>query len=294
MQIQDILKASDLKINQQAVSDLDKSNFKRDLRHLLSYFFASAPNELFLKNTEQLTKEKTLYFVKCFADLLKGKPLAYILKQQAFYKSIFFVDDRVLIPRMDSEVLIEAVLKLFANHKNLIFADFGTGSGCLALSLLKELKNSKSFAIDKSEQALQVAKHNAKTLCLKSQISFACLDTQDCFSSKSLTEFKSKQHFTYFDFIVANPPYILKTDYIHHFVKKYEPHLALQAGDRGLDILLDWAKIALQLLKPAAYYVFEFGDGQKEYLNSQLKTLFSDVYFLKDLQGIYRVAVCKK
>ncbi|MBE8162894.1 MAG: peptide chain release factor N(5)-glutamine methyltransferase [Bdellovibrionaceae bacterium] len=287
MTVKELLKLSDSKIDQLSFSDLDKKNIKRDCRHLLSAFVPCPFNQLLLFNETKIKKTDQDIFTKQLSELITGKPLAYILEKQNFYKSVFFVDHRVLIPRMETELLVESVLKYFSAKKNLSFADFGTGSGCVVLSLLKEFFNSTAAAVDCSNQALKVAKYNAKKLSVSERVDF-----HHC-SVKNFNPFVADKKLAY-DFITGNPPYIAENAYIHPFVKAFEPKLALMAGNQGLEFLLSWAQKAVILLKPNGYYFFEFGDNQKDALKAPLSLLFSQVTFLKDLQGIYRVAICKK
>lgn len=289
MTAKDLLKFSDLKIDQLSFSTLDKKNMKRDCRHLLSTLMPCSFNKLFLFYSTAVEEKKSNIFNQQVADLTTGKPLAYILKKQNFYKSVFFVDHRVLIPRMETELLVEAVLKYFSTTKHLFFADFGTGSGCIALSLLKELTKSKAIAIDSSKPALDVAKYNTDKLSLGAKIDLHHSSVEDFINSPSSCLLKGT-----FDFVTANPPYIGKAAFIHPFVKTFEPNAALWAKNEGLEFVLSWAEKALILLKPKGYYFFEFGDNQKTALKTKLNLLFSEVSFLKDLQGIYRIAVCKK
>lgn len=289
MTVKDLLKLSDFKIDQLSFPSLDKKNMKRDCRHLLSVLVPCSFSELFLLYSKLVEENNNNIFNKQVDDLMTGKPLAYILKEQSFYKSVFFVDHRVLIPRMETELLVETVLKYFSITKNLFFADFGTGSGCIVLSLLKEFASSKAIAVDSSKQALDVAKYNADKLSLSSRVDLHHSSIEN-FIDPSLS-FSLRETC---DFITANPPYIGKETYVHPFVKAFEPSTALWAANQGLQFSLSWAERALILLKPGAYYFFEFGDNQKNALESKLKLLFSEVSFLKDLQGIYRIAICKK
>lgn len=289
MIVKQLLKLSDFQIDQVSFSSLDKDNMKRDCRHLLSALIPCSFSELFLFYSKKIEEKNNNTFNKQFTDLLTGKPLAYILEKQHFYKSIFFVDNRVLIPRMETELLVEFVFKYFSKKENLLFADFGTGSGCIVLSLLKEFINSKAMAVDSSEKALDVAKYNAEKLVLNSRITFHHSSVENFTDLALLAPLKEN-----FDFIVANPPYIAKKAYVHPFVNTFEPSFALWANDQGLQFSLSWASKALVLLKPGGYYFFEFGDDQKNALKDKLNLLFSEVSFFKDLQGIYRIAICKK
>lgn len=285
MTVKELLDDADLQIAKQSFSDLDKKNMKRDSRHLLAVLFNCSFNELFLHYSAKLKSNQNNIFDQQYSELIKGKPLAYLLEEQGFYKHTFFVDKRVLIPRMETELLVEEVLKYFSGLQDFKFVDFGTGSGCIAISLLKELINSKAWGVDSSELALQVAKKNANNLNVNTRLNFIHAEVKSAFVNQGSESF---------DFIVANPPYIGSSDYVHPFVKRFEPAFALWAGSKGLEFLLLWAKKAIILLKPRAYYFFEFGDQQKNLLEPELKLLFSEVYFIKDLQGIYRIAVCKK
>jgi release factor glutamine methyltransferase len=182
------------------------------------------------------------------AQRLNHRPVAKIIGRKEFYGRIFFVNDDVLDPRPDSEVLIDAVLAYARDKQNLKILELGVGSGCLILSLLSELKNARGMATDISDKALCVAKRNANALALSNRIE---LRNSNWFESVDGT----------FDIIISNPPYIDSKiiNNLQKEVSRYDPILAL---DGGLEGVLPYKKILPQIrnyLKPNGFVAMEHG-----------------------------------
>ena len=157
----------------------------------------------------------------------KNIPIAQILNYKFFWKYKFFVDKNVLIPRPETELIIEKILKILPLSSNKNILDIGTGSGCIAISLMKERPNCRITAIDKSKKAIKVAKKNAEMHQVKKKINFLNIDVDKYFSNK-------------YDLIVSNPPYIKNSELLSldKDVKFNEPKLALLGGFSGLEIFL--------------------------------------------------------
>ena len=200
-----------------------------------------------------------------------GEPVAYIVKNKEFWKHSFYVDKNVLIPRPDSEIIIEEALKLIDIKNKGFILDIGTGSGCLVISLAKERPNFFYSAIDISKKALKVAKINAKMHQLENRIKFyqSCVDNF----------FKGK-----YDLIISNPPYInkFKLKYLDKDIFGFEPLIALEGGLNGSSVLNKVIKKSSSLLKVGGKLILEIGFDQK------LKTM----KFLKN-EGFYVNKVVK-
>ena len=213
--------------------------------------------------------------INIYKDLIRrrklGEPVAYIVKNKEFWKHSFYVNRNVLIPRPDSEIIIEEALKIMERKDKGFILDIGTGSGCLVISLAKERQNFFYSAIDISKKAIKVAKINAKMHQLENRIKFyqSCVDNF----------FKGK-----YDLIISNPPYInkLKLKNLDKDIFGFEPLIALEGGLDGSSILNKVIKKSSSLLKVGGKLILEIGFDQK------LKTM----KFLKS-EGFYVNKVIK-
>ena len=220
------------------------------------------------KDLKEIIIEKKLYLnqsnINTFKEFIQrrkyGEPIAYILKKKEFWKYNFYVDNNVLIPRPDTEIIVEETLKLLNNDKKKFVLDVGTGSGCIIISLANERPNLKGTAIDISKKALKVAKINAKMHQLLNRIKF--------YNSSVDNFFKGK-----YDLIVSNPPYInnLELKYLDKDIICYEPLLSLNGGLDGSFVLNKVIKKSSSLLKIGGKLVLEIGFDQKYKVMSLLK-----------------------
>lgn len=187
----------------------------------------------------------------------KNEPIQYILNEQFFWKSLFYVNRDVLIPRFDSEILIEYGSMLFNSNKLLNILDLGIGSGCLLYSLLQEYNKSIGFGIEISINALKVALYNGYKLDLQDR--FHLMNRS--FENTNISLFPSK-----FDIIISNPPYIRTDEYntLSSQVKDYEPKIALNPGKTGMESYYQIFKILPNLLKQNGYCILEIGYNQKD------------------------------
>ena len=194
--------------------------------------------------------------INIYKDLIRrrklGEPVAYIVKNKEFWKHSFYVDKNVLIPRPDSEIIIEEALKIMDRKDKGFILDIGTGSGCLVISIAKERPNFFCSAIDISKKAIKVAKINAKMHQLENRIKFyeSCVDNF----------FKGK-----YDLIISNPPYIsnLKIRYLVKDILGFEPLVALEGGLNGSSVLNKVIKKSSSLLKVGGKLILEIGFDQK-------------------------------
>ena len=253
-----------------------------------SKFNAELDSELILSNILNTTREKLIIHPKKninkilenkFKSDIKernlNKPIAYILGYKEFWRQKFVTDCNVLIPRPDTELIIEKVLKNFKKNENKNVLDIGTGSGCIILSILFERKKFKGIGIDTSKQAINVAKINAKMQQLGNRIRFINTDIDNFFSYK-------------YDLIVSNPPYIKKSKLssLIKDVKNFEPKLALDGGPDGYSAVLKVIAKSSKLLRKNGMLFLEIDSTQviktKEMLKNY-KFYTKDVF--KDLNG---------
>ena len=235
--------------NPQLDSEILLSNLiKRDKKHIILN-----PKELL--NSKQLNRFKSL-----IERRKKGEPIAYLINKKEFWKDEFFVDKDVLIPRPDTELIIEQVLKIYSKEKQLQALDIGTGSGCILLSILKERPNFYGTGIDISKKSINVSKFNAKQLNLVNRVKF--------FNS-SVDNFKIGKY----DLIVSNPPYIelLNLKYLEKDVVNFEPKLALNGGLDGFSKIRKVIIKAKKLIKKNGKFILEIGFNQKNKVKQILK-----------------------
>ncbi|MDA7745203.1 peptide chain release factor N(5)-glutamine methyltransferase [Candidatus Pelagibacter sp.] len=250
----DILQKSKI-ANPQLDSEILLSNLiKRDKKHIILN-----PKEIL--NLEQLGKFKSL-----IERRKKGEPIAYLINKKEFWKDEFFVNKDVLIPRPDSELIIEQVLKIYSKDIQLQVLDIGTGSGCILLSILKERSNFYGTGIDISKKSINVSKFNAKQLNLTNRVKF--------FHS-SVDNFNNGKY----DMIVSNPPYIeqLSLKYLEKDVVNFEPKLALSGGFDGFSKIRKVINKASILIKKNGKFILEIGFNQK---NKVIKILKEEGFYV--------------
>ncbi len=227
--------------------------------------------------------------VETFRKLIErraaGEPLQYITGHQEFFKLDFEVTSAVLIPRPETELIVEIALELLKGDPDPFIADIGTGSGCLAISLLHELRRARAIATDISPGALRVAQRNAQRCGVGDRLTVM---ESDCFSA--LDPKKA------FSLIASNPPYISDDEMkVLQREVSYEPRAALAGGPDGLDIIWRLLREAAPFLRPGGHFVFEIGFGQKAAVEQLLNREVWELTGMRpDLQGIARAVVLRK
>ena len=246
--------------------------------------------EIILSNSLNISREKLLLlddfkvhdkiiidFNKFIARRIKKEPIAYIFKKKEFWSHDFLVDKNTLIPRPETELLIESLVKIYKN-KNIFILDIGTGSGCIILSILNELKKSQGIGIDISKKAIKVAEKNAQNLYVEGRVKFF---------KRTLDAFNGYK----FDLIVSNPPYICSHEIknLSDDIKKYEPRLALDGGNDGLDVIKKVIYKSKSILKIRGLLALEIGYGQYKKVSQILKLNgFKNRILIKDYQNNIR------
>ena len=273
----DLIKQSLIKLKQKKIR-----NPELDLRILLKY--SSKQNkEIFLSslNFDDINISK---FKKLLKKRIDRQSIAKITKKKSFWKHEFYINKFVLDPRPETELIIEEVISIYKNKNlKLKILDIGTGSGCIAISLAKEFKNSKITAIDISQKALDVAKKNIKIHNCNKQINLKLIDFKNVNSK--------------FDLIVTNPPYLSNSQFNKSDpeIKNFEPKIALVGGSDGFKFYKEFAKNIKELMSENSYFLCEIGLNQK----TKCISIFENSGLIlknitKDLQGIERILCFSK
>ena len=237
-------------------------NSRLDSEILVSHLINIPRESIYSKLKENLPSNKTEELQRLVSRRVKKEPIAYILNNKEFWSTNFYVDRSVLIPRPETEVLIDLILSQISNKNNhLNILDIGTGSGCILISLLKELVKAKGIGVDKSSKAITIAKKNS----ISQQV-----DNRALFKNINLEEIKFDKKF---DLIVSNPPYLpdVSLKNLNSDIKLYEPKIALQGGVQGLDFLYKIIGLASKILKINGLLALEIGDNQFHILAKYLK-----------------------
>lgn len=237
-----------------------------------------------LLNLERvLSEDEEQLFNKFINERLNNRPTAYIVGNREFMGLDFFVKEGVLIPRPDTEVLVEEVIELAKKKGAKNILDIGTGSGAITVSLAKYLENVKVTSVDISDIALEIGKRNAISNEVDDRINFVKSDL-----------FTNIDKETKFDIIVSNPPYIKREviDTLDKQVKDYEPYNALEGGVDGLDFYRAITKQAKEYLKKGGILAYEVGHDQSKDVSKLMEMDgYTNIYTLKDLQQIDRVVI---
>lgn len=253
---------------------------KLKARLLLQYVLDKPRQYIIVYDNKEIDKQQQWQYFVNIEKLTKGVPLQHITHRQEFMKMDFFVDENVLIPRPDTEILVEEVIKIAQKYNSPRILDLCTGSGAIAISLKKFVPNVDITAVDISEKALEIAQKNAKKL--ETKINFLKSDLFDKLDNKK------------FDIIVSNPPYIRKDEIkkLSEEVQK-EPKIALDGGEDGLDFYRIITEQAINYLKTGSFLCFEIGYNQK---NDVIKIIeddqnYKNTYCKKDLYGNDRIII---
>ena len=255
-----------------------------DTELLLARVLNKTREELLTNLNEYVDTNKFNKFNKLLKRRKRKEPIAYIFSRKEFWKYNFIVNRDVLIPRPETEIIIEEVLKLIRPNSSKYILDVGTGTGCIILSLIKERPKCRGIALDFSKKAINTAISNAKLHHIQNKIKFINIDVD-------------KFNYNKYDFIVSNPPYINNINFkrLDENVRVFEPKLALKAGIDGLKIIRKLILKSKKLLKKNGKLIFEIGENQKDLcIDLLLKNGFYINKICKDLYFTPRVIVSTK
>ena len=261
-------------------NNIQEPNLKSRL--LMQYILNKPRQYLLIHDNEELTNKQEKSYLENIEKMIKGVPLQHITHSQEFMKMNFYVNENVLIPRPDTEILVEEVINIAKKINAKKILDLCTGSGAIAISLAKYIENSQITAVDISEEALRIAKLNAVNNNVEDKITFVKSD---------LFENIVKEKY---DIIVSNPPYI-KKDFMKKLDKEVqqEPYIALDGGYDGLDFYRKIISEGYQYLKFKGYLCMEIGYDQKQEVFDIIKSQekYSNTYSKIDLGGNDRIVV---
>ncbi len=244
-----------------------------DSELLLSKVLNKTREELLINLHQQVSKNEINIFKKLLNRRSLKEPVAYILKEKEFWSKKFIVNKHTLIPRPETELMVEKIVEIF-KYKNIFILDVGTGSGCILLSILSELKNSNGIGLDISKQAIRIAKANSEKSKLTRRTKFLNRCINDVYNKK-------------FDLIVSNPPYIKRIELrnLVDDIKKFEPKLALDGGNDGLDVIKKVIYKSKSILKNKGMLALEIGNEQiKKVSKILIKEKFKIKYLVRDYQ----------
>ena len=271
----------------EAFIDLKSKNIESallDSEILMSKVLKEDRSSVLLNSERSLSNQDYKNFRELISNRLKFKPIAYLTGQKSFWKYEFEINNKVLIPRPDSELIVEQVLKICQNKQKIKILDVGVGSGCLILSILKERKHFSGVGVDLSKDCINVCKINATKLRVQNRLKLFKTDIDNFDLGK-------------YDLIVSNPPYIKKLDLkkLHKDVINYEPKLALDGGLDGLSKIRKVIKKSSELVKLNGKLIIEIASDQKKMVK---KILIENGFFVnkvaKDLSKNDRCIISTK
>jgi release factor glutamine methyltransferase len=260
-------------------------NAKRDAELLLMHALNWRRETLIANSQQQLHPSKLAYYNLFIDQRQTGKPIQYITHKQQFWGLDLTVNESVLIPRPETEHLVEAALELLPHNQPTTIIDVGTGSGAIAIALAHDRPNAKIRATDISPEALATGRINAEHHQVAAQIEFIQSDLLAAIPDNSA------------DMIVSNPPYVADSEResLAIEVRDYEPTTALFAGPTGFEIYQRLIPNAHRALKQKGWLLLEIGAGQHKKIQELLnQNHFTEIRFVNDLQQIPRVAVAQK
>ena len=248
-----------------------------DSEILLSKILNKNREEVLINLEQEICKKDFSKYKELIIRRSQNEPVAYILQEKEFWSKFFFVSVDTLIPRPETELIVEKLVKIF-KEKKISILDIGTGSGCILISLLSELRNSVGVGIDISKKALVIAKKNSEKHSMQNKIKFLNKSLESKFYQK-------------FDLIVSNPPYIRRNEIknLKEDIKRYEPLIALDGGNDGLDLIKKVIYKAKYILKVKGTLALEIGNEQfKKVSEILLKNNYKIEYNIRDYKDNIR------
>ena len=247
-----------INIGSKILKNRNITSHKIDAEIILSHVLKTSREKLLI-NEQAISYINLKRFKKIISRRSKKEPIAYIFNKKEFRSKDFYVVKNSLIPRPETELLIDPIIKKFKG-KSLYFLDIGVGTGCIMLSILSELNNSRGLGIDICNKAISVAKINLETMKLNKRASLKCRSIDTIYNKK-------------FDLIVSNPPYIVKREInqLSEDIKKFEPQKALDGGHDGLDVIRKVIYKSKNILKLNGILALEIGRGQNYSVSNILR-----------------------
>ena len=285
--------AEALRRSTEILSDNRIAEARRDAALLLGFVLNKNRAFLIANDDRVLSEDEIERFARLIKRRAAGEPVQYLTKKQEFYGLEFEVNPNVLIPRPETEILVEAAINILRKKENPRFCDVGTGSGCIPVSILKNIANAAAVAIDVSPEALTIARRNAGKHGVSDRIEFLESDVFEVFNNPK-SEIRNPK---LFDVVVSNPPYIPNKDLpgLPREVREYEPHVALFGGDIGTEIVRRLLTESPRYLTENGYLMFEIGFTQGEAAQAMIDSKVWDLReILDDLQGIPRIVVLRR
>lgn len=252
---------------------------RREANSLLSFALGKDKTFLIAHSEYKLSAKESEDFQKILERRARREPLQYIRGTQEFFGLDFIVTPNVLIPRPETELIVEAAIEILTTKENPRFCEIGTGSGCISVSILHEVKNATAIGADISEKALEITRLNAEKNSVLERLQLINSDVFENFENEN------------FDLIVSNPPYISIEDfqYLQLEVKNFEPQTALTDDKNGLSIIEKIISDAPKFLKSGCFLLMEIGYDQSNEVEKMFDSqIWYSVEFLRDLQGIQR------
>ena len=269
-----------INLGSQELKNRNINTHRLDSEVLLSKILKKKREDLLINLDKKVNLETIQNFKKFIRRRSNKEPIAYILEEKEFWSEIFFVNKNTLIPRPETELLVEKVVSIF-KKKKIYVLDIGTGSGCILLSILKELKNSTGVGVDICQKAIQNAIQNSIQHNLENRSKFFRKCVTDIYDYK-------------FDLIVSNPPYIMKKDIknLADDIKKFEPKLALDGGNDGLDVIRKVIYKSRSILKEKGMLALEIGNEQYKKVSKILSyNKFKTKFLVKDYKDNVRCII---
>jgi release factor glutamine methyltransferase len=258
-----------------------------DAELLLMHVLSFSRVQLFSRSKDEISKEDIDFYEQLLHKRVQGVPLQYLTHSQEFMSLPFYVDERVLIPRGDTELLVETVLDYGQKENMQVLMDIGTGSGCIPISLTYYMPSLRMIGVDISDQALEVARSNAAKNRMNEKIAWM---SSDLFAAIPL------ECIGLLDGIISNPPYIptKEIDTLMKEVREYEPFNALDGGADGLDFYRKLAKEGKRYIRNDGFLFLEIGYNQGETVKQLLKEHgYRDIHVRKDLESRDRVVLAR-
>ena len=253
-----------------------------DSELILSDILKSQREKLIINSDHTVSEEVINNFNKLILRRTKKEPIAYILNKREFWSKDFFVNQNTLIPRPETELLCEQLIKIFKGE-SINFLDIGTGTGCILLTILSEISEAKGIGLDISKKAIDVARRNSKNLNLTSRAKFFTRSLEEIYGYK-------------FDLVVSNPPYIKSIDLknLQEDVRKFEPKIALDGGKEGLDVIKKVIYKSKTILKKLGLLALEIGHGQHYKVSQILKKQgFKEELLIRDYRNNVRCLLAR-